>query len=179
MLRSDAVSRGHCHKILPEASLPHYLLTEPVRTPGSAAGGGHSTPSQAAPSFWLGVSTAGTCSVSPASYSLSDHLQREASAPALPRFSKITLYLQTTLPPPSKTSCSTPTSVLLQIFLVRHLHSLPSCQPMYNQTFSSGFLLYIHGGDISHGCVMAPTCTEPATCATPCFGRASEHARGR
>lgn len=58
-------------------------------------------------------------------------------------------------PPPSKTSCFTPTPVLLRIFLVRHLRSLPIRCPMYNQTFSVGFFflyiyIYINGGDISH-----------------------------
>lgn len=41
--------------------------------------------------------------------------------------------------PPSKASCSTPTSVLLQIFLVRHLCSLPLLIPIYSQTFTVGF----------------------------------------
>lgn len=125
---------------------------------GPQKGLGDSTSSQAAPSSWPGDSVADTCSVPPASYSLTDHLQREASAPALPRFNKITLYLQITLPsppPPSKTSCFTPTPVLLRIFLVRHLRSLPIRCPMYNQTFSVGFFflyiyIYINGGDISH-----------------------------
>lgn len=115
---------------------------------GPQKGLGDSTSSQAAPSSWPGDSVADTCSVPPASYSLTDHLQREASAPALPRFNKITLYLQITLPsppPPSKTSCFTPTPVLLRIFLVRHLRSLPIRCPMYNQTFSVGFFfLYIY-----------------------------------
>lgn len=62
-------------------------------------------------------------------------------------------YRYLCLPPPSKTSCFTPTSVLLRIFLVRHLRSLPIRRPMYNQTFGVGFfffLIYINGGDISH-----------------------------
>lgn len=67
---------------------------------GPQKGLGDSTSSQAAPSSWPGDSVADTCSVPPASYSLTDHLQREASAPALPRFNKITLYLQITLPSP-------------------------------------------------------------------------------
>lgn len=40
--------------------------------------------------------------------------------------SEISVYLQITLPPPLKTACFTPTSVLLRIFLVGHLRSLLS-----------------------------------------------------
>lgn len=43
--------------------------------------------------------------------------------------------------PPSKASCFTPTPVLLRIFLVRHLCSLPLLIPMYSQTFAVGFFL--------------------------------------
>lgn len=43
--------------------------------------------------------------------------------------------------PPSKASCFTPTPVLLWIFLVRHLCSLPLPIPIYSQTFAVGFFL--------------------------------------
>lgn len=46
--------------------------------------------------------------------------------------------------PPSKPGCFTPTSVLLRIFLVRHMRSLPICHPVYNQTFSAVFFNYYY-----------------------------------
>lgn len=128
----------------PEASLPRYLCVIPAgEDRGGCGRGWMGTARPAKPPLPLGWgdSIADTCSVSPASYSLADHLQREASAPAPPGFNRITLYLEITLPPlpPSKTGCFTPTSVLLRIFLVRHLRSLPIRHPVYNQTFSVGF----------------------------------------